>query len=34
VGENVPIECVVSEAGKDAGISARSVADFFEGKVL
>ncbi|MFC1637519.1 DNA polymerase III subunit gamma/tau [Candidatus Margulisiibacteriota bacterium] len=34
VGEKIPIECIVSEAKKDPSISARSVAEFFEGKVL
>jgi DNA polymerase-3 subunit gamma/tau len=33
-GEKIPIECIVSEAKKDSSISARSVAEFFEGRVL
>jgi len=35
LGERVPIECIVDENGtKKTGLSARSVADFFEGRVL
>jgi len=34
VGEKVPIECVISDAKKDASISARTVADFFQGRVV
>jgi DNA polymerase-3 subunit gamma/tau len=34
IGEKIPIECIVSESKKDSTLSARSVAEFFEGRVL
>ncbi|MFH1542400.1 MAG: DNA polymerase III subunit gamma/tau [bacterium] len=33
-GEKVPIECIVTDAKKEAGLSAGSIAEFFEGRVL
>ncbi len=33
-GEKVPIECVVTDGKKPSAISAKAVADFFEGRVL
>jgi DNA polymerase-3 subunit gamma/tau len=34
LGEKIPIECVVSDGKKAPSLSARSVADFFEGRVI
>lgn len=34
IGEKVPIECIVTDAKKASGISAKAVAEFFEGRVL
>jgi DNA polymerase-3 subunit gamma/tau len=34
IGEKIPIECVITDGKKEAGISAGAVADFFEGRVL
>lgn len=34
LGHKYPIECVINEAKKEAGISAKSVAAFFEGRVM
>jgi len=33
-GQKIPIECIITDAKKESGISASSVAQFFEGKVL
>ena len=33
-GEKTPIECVVLEGKKDPSISARTVAEFFEGRIM
>ncbi|KPJ68413.1 hypothetical protein AMJ44_06535 [candidate division WOR-1 bacterium DG_54_3] len=33
-GEKIPIECVISEGKKEPTISARTVAEFFEGRVI
>ena len=33
-GEKIPIECVVSEVKKEPSLSARAVAEFFEGRVI
>jgi DNA polymerase-3 subunit gamma/tau len=34
LGEKIMVDCVISEAKKDSGLSAAAVAEFFEGKVL
>ncbi|MEA3492835.1 MAG: DNA polymerase III subunit gamma/tau [Candidatus Margulisiibacteriota bacterium] len=34
VGEKVPIECIVSNGKKEPALSANTVAEFFEGRVL
>lgn len=33
-GEKIPVECVISDGKQESSISARSVAEFFEGKVI
>ncbi|MEE8638397.1 MAG: DNA polymerase III subunit gamma/tau [Candidatus Margulisiibacteriota bacterium] len=33
-GEKIPIECVISEGKKEPALSARTVAEFFEGRVI
>lgn len=33
-GEKIPIECIISEGKKDTSISAKAVAEFFEGRVI
>jgi DNA polymerase-3 subunit gamma/tau len=33
-GEKIPIECVISDGKKEPSISAKTVAEFFEGRVL
>jgi DNA polymerase-3 subunit gamma/tau len=34
IGEKIPVECIISDGKKDTSISARTVADFFEGRVI
>ena len=34
MGEKIAIECIISDGVKETALSAKSVADFFEGKVL
>jgi DNA polymerase-3 subunit gamma/tau len=34
IGEKIPLECIVADQQKGTGLSAKTVAEFFEGKVL
>jgi DNA polymerase-3 subunit gamma/tau len=33
-GERIPVECIISDGKQEASLSARSVAEFFEGRVI
>jgi len=34
LGRKLPIECIISDERKEVGLSAKTVAEFFEGKVV
>ncbi|MFH1542055.1 MAG: DNA polymerase III subunit gamma/tau [bacterium] len=34
IGSKIPLECIITDVKKESGLSAKTVAEFFEGKVL